>query len=77
MQKPNIELPPLDCSARAPAEPAPRKPSSTAWQRWAAWGARWMGIAQLEVEKRAATADCEDRYKVEAEKALKEAFGKP
>ena len=73
--KPTIELPPIDCSARAPAEPAPRKPSSTQWQTWAAWGTRWMGVAQAEVEKRAAIADCEDRYVRDANRAIQDKLG--
>ena len=72
-QKPTIALPRLDCSARSPAEPAPRRPKSTQWQAWAGWGTRWMGIAQSEVEKRAAIADCEERYQRDTAAAIKAA----
>ena len=60
-RKPEPEPPRIDCSERAPAEPLPAKPQTTAWRKWAAYSRRLLGVIEAEVGKRAETADCLDR----------------
>ncbi len=55
------EPPRVDCSERAPAEMLPTMPTTTAWQRWAAYSRRLLGVVEAEVTKRAEVADCLDR----------------
>lgn len=59
MQKPLIQ-----CEERSPAEPAFPLPSgSTDWRAWRKAALAWVGIATIETEKRATTADCLDRLR--------------
>ncbi len=74
-KKPKVDTEPprIDCSERAPAEPAPaarglQEPTTADWRawrtygrRWAAYARRWAGVATIEVTKRAEVADCLDR----------------
>ena len=56
------EQPPIRCEERAPAEePYPLPSGSTKWKDWRAAALAWVGIATLEVEKRASTAECIER----------------
>lgn len=61
-----IPPPQVSCAERAPAEAAPAAPRATApKESWIAYARRWMGVATAEVAKRAAVADCLDRYRKE------------
>lgn len=58
---PPTEPPRIDCNERAPAEPAPKEPTSDASSQLKAYARRWQGVATAEVQKRVETADCLDR----------------
>lgn len=56
--------PRIDCNERAPAErlaPIPK----TWYGEWDTWAANAIAAYEAEVTKRAATADCMDRYRAE------------
>lgn len=62
-KKVNVEPEPplIDCGERIPAETLPRLPATTHWLEWAAYGRAMLGVAEAEIGKRVATADCLDR----------------